>query len=146
MQKFEQGGWVVEHDPAVTAAAYAQLETSFAQRCGCLGCMNFIAVREDVFTPDIKGFLSTFGIDYLKEADSSHLGEPQDGLYPYSGWFNLSGRILADPGDMTALNTRFKFFFVAGSSGKPMPATDRLRLEFEVLAPWAILEKPETDA
>ena len=146
MQRFEHGGWVVEHDSEATASAYAPQQESFAERCGCVGCRNLMAAREEAFPADVRRFLKQFGIDYRKEADASQLGPPEGGLYPYSGWFNLVGRILADPGDMTALNHRFKFFFVAGSAGEPMPATDRLRLEFELLAPWVILEKPEASA
>ncbi len=102
-----------------------------------------MAVREEAFPAEVKLFLQQFGIDYRKEADATQLGPPEGGLYPYTGWFNLVGKILVDPGDMTTLGGRFKFFFVSGSAGRPMPASNRLRLEFALFAPWTILEKPE---
>ena len=143
---FDRSGWLVEIDPEATATAYALQVDSFSERCGCVGCRNFVAVRENVFSTEVRAFLATLGIDYRKEADASQLGPPQDDLYQYSGWFNLVGRVFKDPGDMAVLNPRFKFFFIAGGSGEPMPAAENLlRLEFELLAPWAILPKPEAD-
>jgi hypothetical protein len=145
MPNFEQGGWVVEIDPVATASAYADQAPSYAERCGCVGCRNFIAVREEAFPAPVRCLLADFGIDYRKEADATQCAPPKGDLYPYSGWFNLAGKVLSDPGDMAVVSDRFKCFFIAGSSGVPVPAAQELlRLEFELLAPWSILEEPES--
>jgi len=103
-----------------------------------------MVVREVAFPSEVRHLLVGIGIDFRREADATQFAPPTDSLYPYSGWFNAAGRVLADPGDMAVVNDRFKFFFVAGRAGVPFPAAqDLLRLEFELLAPWRILEKPE---
>ena len=86
---FQQGVYVIDHDPERTRECYAQApETD----CGCSGCRNFRAAI-DRFPQALRTFLEQFGIDPAKPAEMSVLYAPATDEVLYNGFYHFCGEI-----------------------------------------------------
>jgi len=79
MDELRLGDQLVRHDRDATLAVYPQLQQGWAEKCGCAGCRNFIAAREQAFPDVFRTFLPELGIDPNKEGEAIHYG-PVDGF------------------------------------------------------------------
>jgi len=87
------GDQLVRYDRDATLAAYAQLQHGDAERCGCAGCRNFIAGREQAFPDAFRTFLAELGIDPNKEGEAIHYGPVDGDLDFLRRWFYFVGEL-----------------------------------------------------
>ena len=86
---FEQGVYVIEHDPERTEAFYAQAPETL---CSCSGCRNFRAAVSQM-PEGLRAFLEQFGIDPAKPAEMSAVYAPDAGRIFYDGFYHLRGEL-----------------------------------------------------
>lgn len=86
---FQQGVYMIDHDPARTGEFYAQAPDTL---CGCSGCRNFRAAA-DRFPQGLRAFLEQFGIDPAKPAEMSVLYAPAEDEVNYNGFYHFCGEI-----------------------------------------------------
>ena len=91
---FEQGVYVIAHDPEKTRAFYAQASDTL---CDCSGCRNFRAAA-DRFPQALRSFLQQFGIDPAKPAEMSVLYAPAKDELCYNGFYHFCGEIRGGDG------------------------------------------------
>jgi hypothetical protein len=70
------------YEPEATAAIYARLRAGWAEDCGCVGCRNLLAQRDDVYPSAFRELLQQLGIDPNKEAEAVADGPLEDGTKP----------------------------------------------------------------
>ncbi|HXA52060.1 MAG TPA: hypothetical protein VNV86_17205, partial [Candidatus Acidoferrum sp.] len=70
------------YDPEATAAIYARLRTGWAEDCGCVGCRNLLAQRDQVYPSAFRELLQRLGIDPNKEAEAVADGPLDNGATP----------------------------------------------------------------
>src|SRR5437879_3879445 len=97
MTKLRLGDQLVRYDRDATLSAYAHLQQGWAEKCGCSGCRNFIAAREQVFPDAFRTVLAELGIDLSKEGEAIHHGPVEGNLHFYGGWFYFVGELI-EPG------------------------------------------------
>ena len=86
---FEQGVYVIGHDPERTRDFYAQAPDTL---CDCSGCRNFRAAVSRM-SPELHAFLGQFGIDPAKPAEMSVLYAPEKDELCYDGFYHFCGEI-----------------------------------------------------
>ncbi len=86
---FEQGVYVIEHDPERTRDFYAKKPDTL---CDCSGCRNFRAAVSQI-SRELRTFLEQFGIDPAKPAEMSVLYAPAKDEVCYNGFYHLCGEI-----------------------------------------------------
>jgi hypothetical protein len=96
--------WGVVVDREATAEAYAQIEASGSDLCGCQDCRNFVAVRDAglLYPPAVLELLAQLGVDPSREAESASMGSidrDHPDVHLYEWWFNVIGHLL--PGELT---------------------------------------------
>jgi hypothetical protein len=86
---FQEGVYLIEHDPARTRDFYA---TASDTLCDCSGCRNFRAAVSQM--PEaLRSFLEQFGIDPAKPAEMSVLCTVTKDKLCYNGFYHLCGEI-----------------------------------------------------
>ena len=86
---FQEGVYLIEHNPARTRDFYA---TASDTLCDCSGCRNFRAAVSQM--PEALGsFLEQFGIDPAKPAEMSVLCTVTKDKLCYDGFYHLCGEI-----------------------------------------------------
>jgi hypothetical protein len=142
MEAFNLGDQTFNFDRSATEAAYALLESGFAERCGCADCRNFAAQRSTAFPSRFLTLLDRLGIDRLKEGEAFEYGPEPSGKRLYGGWFYFVGTMEA-AGEYQIAENDFSYF-IGTSFPKPTPPfRDQtvLAVEFMTRLPWA-LEAP----
>jgi hypothetical protein len=86
---FEQGVYVIAHDPEKTRAFYAQASDTL---CDCSGCRNFRGAISQM-PQKLRAFLEQFGIDPAKPAEMSVLYAPAKDELCYNGFYHFCGEI-----------------------------------------------------
>ena len=86
---FQQGVYVIDHDPDRTREFYAQAPDTC---CDCSGCRNFRAAQAH-FPQALRTFLEQFGIDPKKPAEMSVLYAPETDTVLYNGFYHFCGEI-----------------------------------------------------
>ena len=89
---FEQGVYVIEHEPEKTRAFYAQASDTL---CDCSGCRNFRGAISQM-PQKLRAFLEQFGIDPAKPAEMSVLYAPAKDELCYNGFYHFCGEIRGD--------------------------------------------------
>ena len=69
MTEMTVGDQTIRYDPDATAAIYATLRNGWAEDCGCVGCRNLLAQRDEVYPAAFKELLQRLGIDPNKESE-----------------------------------------------------------------------------
>ncbi len=105
MQRLELGPWSVRSDPELTSEAYARIDTSGAELCGCEPCLNFALARHLVYPTDAVDLLEWLGIDPLLESDLCYCERLASGLHSYAGVFHFVGAIEEPPRRVAAAST-----------------------------------------
>ena len=86
---FEQGVYVIEHDPERTGDFYARKPGT---TCDCTGCRNFRAALGKM-SVEMRGFLEQFGIDPAKPAEMTPLCAVGREALCYDGFYHFCGEI-----------------------------------------------------
>ena len=86
---FEQGVYVIEHDPERTGDFYARKPGT---TCDCSGCRNFRAALGKM-SVEMRGFLEQFGIDPAKPAEMTPLCAVGKEELCYDGFYHFCGEI-----------------------------------------------------
>lgn len=86
---FQQGVYLIDHDPERTREFYA---TASDTLCDCSGCRNFRA-SVDRMPEALRTFLQQFGIDPAKPAEMSAVYAPAKDELCYNGFYHLCGEI-----------------------------------------------------
>ena len=86
---FQEGVYLIEHNPARTRNFYA---TASDTLCDCSGCRNFRAAVSQM--PEaLRSFLEQFGIDPAKPAEMSVLNAIGRDELCYDGFYHLCGQL-----------------------------------------------------
>ena len=86
---FQEGVYLIEHDPDRTRDFYARASDTL---CDCSGCRNFRAAVSQM--PEaLRSFLEQFGIDPAKPAEMSVLCTVTKDKLCYDGFYHLCGEI-----------------------------------------------------
>jgi hypothetical protein len=94
MTEMTVGDQTVRYDPEATAAIYARLRSGWAEDCGCVGCRNLLAQRDEVYPTPLRELLQRLGIDPNKESEAVADGPLENGLHHYGGWFFFVGEMV----------------------------------------------------
>ena len=90
---FQEGVYLIDHDPARSRDFYA---TASDTLCDCSGCRNFRAAVSQM--PEALGsFLEQFGIDPAKPAEMSVLCTVTKDKLCYDGFYHLCGQLREGP-------------------------------------------------
>jgi hypothetical protein len=145
--------WTAEIDLGTTEAVYRRLPGGAAERCGCLPCRNFHAVRPLHYGEGFTALLASLGIDPSKE-HAVRLVSPLEGeRYLYAGTYGFFGEILAGRPlrGFPRVREEVDVFERVGHDTyvalrpwteppRPWGETSCVRLEFLVVLPWALDE------
>jgi hypothetical protein len=161
MAELRLGDQLAQYDRNATLAAYAELQQGWTERCGCGGCRNFIAAREQAFPDAFRNFLAEFGIDPTKEGEAIHYGPVDGGLHFYGGWFYFVGKLteagerlttIPLPGSSARIQPLpgpregFQYWFSTNFARPPAIFGGKMgAVEFTTLLPWIIDADPMAD-
>ncbi len=136
------------YDPDATAAIYERLRTGWAEKCGCLGCKNLLAQRDEVYPLAFRELLRRLGIDPNKEAETVADGPSDNGLHHYSGWFFFVGEMIT-AGDSISVVRDSPYFGYFITRGGPCPREfregPRLAVGFEADFKWILNDRWGSD-
>jgi hypothetical protein len=91
--EMQVGDQTIRYDRDATARVYASITTGWAEKCGCVGCRNYLAQRDAVYPPAFRELLNRLDIDSKKDAEVGADGPQQNGLHHYGGWFFFVGEM-----------------------------------------------------
>jgi hypothetical protein len=94
MVELRLGDQLVRYDCDATVAAYAQFQQGDAERCGCSGCRNFVAAREQAFPGQFNTLLDELGVDPTKDWEVVDYGAVEGDMHFYEGWFYFVGELV----------------------------------------------------
>jgi hypothetical protein len=136
------------YDPETTSAIYARLRTGWAENCGCAGCRNLLAQRDDIYPSAFRELLQRLGIDPTKEAEAVADGPLGNGLHHYGGWFFFVGEMVT-AGDSMSVVSESPYFGYFITRGGPCPSEfregPRLGVGFEAEFKWILNESWDSD-
>jgi hypothetical protein len=148
MTEMTVGGQTVRYDPEATAAIYARLRNGWAEDCGCAGCRNLLAQRDEIYPAAFMELLHRLGIDPNKESESVADGPLGNGLHHYGGWFFFVGEMVTAGQYMTLISEspKFEYFFTRfGPCPKEFLDGPRLAIEFEAHFRWVLNDGWDSD-
>lgn len=136
------------YDSETTAAIYARLRTGWAENCGCVGCRNLLAQREEVYPSVFRDLLRRLGIDPNKEAEAVADGPLGNRLHHYGGWFFFVGEMVT-AGESISVVSESPYFGYFITRGGPCPNEfregPRLAVGFEAEIKWILNESWDAD-
>jgi len=148
--------WEIEVDTAETAEVQRSRPSGSPEKCGCLHCKNFVAVRDSAYPAEFLELLERLGIPVDRESEIYHCGEIEPRLHFYGGWFHFIGRIVHGPEALTGAPTggpielkpiseTFSLGFTRqlGLVPKSFRADNLGQLEFSTKVPWVLEQPPE---
>lgn len=98
MNVLDVGRWKVRPDVSRTREAHSRLSTSGAAACGCDGCLNFEAYRDQLLRSPLGELLKSLGIDPPWEAEVHEFGQVASSRHAYGGWYHFVGQLVSgDP-------------------------------------------------
>jgi hypothetical protein len=146
MTEHRLGDQLVRYDRDATVAAYAALHHGDAERCGCSGCRNFIAAREQAFPEAFRSFLAELGIDPNKEGEAFDYGPVEEDVYLYGGWFYFVGEVVEAGERLANTGESFQYWFSSSFARPPAVFGSAVAaVEFTTRIPW-ILDAPYDSA
>src|SRR5262249_16731343 len=148
MTEVTVGDQTVRYDREATAAIYARLRNGWAEDCGCVGCRNLLAQRDEVYPALFRELLQRFGIDPNKEAGAGGEGPLENGLHHYGGWFFLVGEMVTAGEHMAVISESpyFGYFFTrVGPFPKEFRDGPSLGIAFEAHFKWVLNESWDSD-
>ena len=147
MTEMIMGDQTIRYDPEATAEIYARLRNGWAEACGCVGCRNLLAQRDEVYPTAFTELLQRLGIDPNKEAEVVADGPLENGSHHYGGWFFFVGEMVtAGDASLISESPYFGYFFTRGG---PCPKEFRdgpaLGVGFEAHFKWVLNESWDSD-
>src|SRR5260370_26561048 len=85
MTEMAVGEQTVCFDAEAAAEIYERLRNGWAEDCGCVGCRNLLAQRDQVYPTAFRELLQRLGIDPNKESEAVADGPLKNGLHHYGG-------------------------------------------------------------
>ena len=82
-------------DPSLSRQAHAQLRASGATECGCDGCLNFEAYRDELLRSPLGNLLRSLGIEPAWEVEIYQFGQTAPGEHAYGGFYHFVGELLS---------------------------------------------------
>jgi hypothetical protein len=133
------GDQQIEYDRESTVAAYGEIQSGGAERCGCAGCRNFIAQRESAYPKQFVSLLEQLGIDPRKEGEVYESGGDAGSMHMYGGWFYFAGRLVV-AGEYLMEAGLFRYFIGTRFPPPPKAFAEHLVLtvEFATELPWVV--------
>lgn len=152
MEILEIQPWHIQYDYESTVNAYKQVERGDPECCGCIYCRNFIKARNRLYPKQFRGFLTSVGIDYMKEAEVYQISRISPGRYLYGGCFYFVGILQLrgnQGGDMKQCRSSREVFewTLVGTRGLAHEAfrdQPLVEVNFKAKVPW-ILEQQEPE-
>jgi len=148
MTEMTVGDQTIRYNPEATAAIYARLRNGRAEDCGCAGCRNLLAQRDEVYPIAFRELLQRLGIDPKKESEAVADGPLENGLHHYDGWFFFVGEMVMAGEHMSLVRESpyFGYFFTpAGPCPRDFRDGPRLAVEFEAHFKWVLNESWDSD-
>jgi hypothetical protein len=148
MVEMQLGDQTIRYDRDSTVRIYASTTNGWAERCGCVGCRNYLAQRDEIYPPVFRELLDRLGIEPNKEAEVVADGPLKNGLYHYGGWFFLVGVVTAGEHISEVCDSPyFSFFFtrVAPCPKEFRGVEPRIAIEFEAHFKWISAESWDSD-
>ena len=146
MVELQVGDQTIRYDRDATARIYESMSTGWAERCGCVGCRNYLAQRDAIYPLAFRELLDRLGIDLTKDAEVVADGPVKNRLHHYGGWFFFVGEMLT-AGDEVCDSPYFSFFFTrVGPCPKEFRIEPRLAIEFEAHFKWILAESWDSDS
>jgi len=148
MTEMTVGAQTVRYDPEATAAIYATLRNGWAEDCGCVGCRNLLAQRDEVYPAAFRELLQRLGIDSNKESEAVADGPLENGLHHYGGWFFFVGEMVTAGECMSIISESPYFgcmFTRVGPCPKEFRDDARLAVEFEAHFRWVLNDSWDSD-
>ncbi len=143
MQELRLGDQLIRYDREAAAAAYLNLPSGGAERCGCIYCRNFAAQRANIYPPAFRALLDQLGIDPNKEGGMhDEIGPFEDKVRPTGGWFYFVGELI-ETGERLIQDGEFQYWFQPTFPRPPAVLGDQVAaIEFRVTVPWVLDEGP----
>lgn len=148
--------WKITYDYEATRKAYAQINVGDPERCRCEHCLNFAAVRDEVYPREVREVFEEIGIDYRKESEVYHLYKISPGSHEYGGWFNFIGTVeyidesyrpsKEKPGWLkyVTVSESFSWFFSdyrVEAYHKAFSNQPIVQIDFNAIVPWVLKAK-----
>jgi hypothetical protein len=149
MTEMTVGDQTIRYDPEATAAIYARLRNGWAEDCGCVGCRNLLAQRDEVYPTAFRELLQRLGIDPNKESEAVADGPLENGLHHYGGWFFFVGEMVTAGEYMSLIRESpyFGYFFTrVGPCPKEFRDGPKLAVEFEAHFRWILNDNWDSDS
>jgi hypothetical protein len=122
------------------------------EECGCQHCLNFSAIRAQIYPPQVLALFEELGVSPNREVEAYHLARLPSGRHLYGGRFHFVGSILsgADAAKQVAENLWQPDFeeadenFSLGFSSrlslvrKTSAGLPLVQLEFTATVPWVL--------
>ena len=146
MVELQVGDQTVRYDRDATARIYANLISGWAEKCGCVGCRNYLAQRDTIYPPAFRELLDRVGIDLEKDAEVVLDGPVQDGLYHYGGWFFFVGEMVTIGDSVVGNSPCLEFWFTRfGPCPKEFQSEPHVAIEFGADFKWVLPESWDSD-
>jgi hypothetical protein len=147
MTQFAYRNWLFECDPSSTRTAYQQIAHGGAEECGCAGCRNFLAQRDEVFPEEVLKLFAELGVDWRRDAEIYHQAKLESGSHLYGGWFHFIGKIQKQPPGPTQIREGFTIDFIPARHLAAASFADEplVQVEIAVGLPWIVKEEKEPD-
>lgn len=142
------GDQTIRYDQEATAAIYARIRNGWAEDCGCVGCRNLLAQRDEVYPAPFRELLRRLGIDPNKESEVVADGPLENGLHHYGGWFFFVGEMVTAGEYISVISESpcfAHFFSRVGPCPKEFRDVPRLCIAFEAHFRWVLKESWESD-
>lgn len=135
--------WLFECDPGSTRTAYQQIAHGGAEECGCTGCQNFLAQRDDVFPEEVLKLFAELGVDCRRDAEIYLQAKLESGSHLYGGWFHFIGKIEKQPLGPAQISEGFTIDFLPARHLAAPSFADQPLVQVEITAalPWIVEEE-----
>ena len=145
MTRLAYRDWQFECEPGRTRAAYEQIAHGGAEECGCAGCRNFLAQRDEVFPEEVLKLFAELGVDSRRDAEIYHQARLESGSHLYGGWFHFIGEIEKQPLGPAQIREGFTIDFLPTRDLAAPSFVDELLVQIEIAAelPWIVKEEKE---
>ncbi len=148
MTELTSGDQTIRYDPEATASIYSRLRNGWAEDCGCVGCRNLLAQRDEVYPAAFKELLRRLGIDPNKESEAVADGPLENGLHSYCGWFFFVGEMVTAGEHISVVSESPYFGYFFSRVGPCPPAFrdgPRLAIGFEAHFSWVLKDSWDAD-
>ena len=157
MRIIELVPWRIACDCEATSRIYGSGFIGKADQCDCEHCLNFAAVRDEVYPAGVRNVFEQMGIDFRKESEIFYVHSIPPGRHLYGGEFKFIGTVQyidesyrpseEMPGVLKLVEVTENFSWAfsddkVGPYAKIPGYHHRAYISFNVIVPW-VLEAEE---